>query len=189
MKFYTNVAVQYNNVLVRGVHNGQRFLRKDTLSPKLFEPTNDKNATFHNLFGTPLQMVEFEDIAAARKYIASRKDVTGSDIHGNVNWQYQYITENYSGSIAFDPSLITVFAIDIETTTEHGFPNIDSPTEQVSLITICDINQKKTTTYGLFGDYSSDRENFTYKSFKTEAELFQAFLDDWNKNPPDVITG
>ena len=190
MKFYTNVAVQYNNVLVRGVQNGQRFQRKETFKPKLFVPKKKAGQDiYHNLFGLPLDVVEFKDIADARNFIKQYSGVSNMKIHGNTNWQYQYITENYSGEIQFDMNLIKVLAIDIETTTEYGFPNSENPLEQVIVITVKDIVSNKTISYGMLGDYTSDRPNFEYKFCNTEAELYTTFLRDWAKDPPDIITG
>ena len=51
MKFYTNVAVQYNNVLVRGVQNGQRFQRKETFKPKLFVPKKKAGQDIYHKIG------------------------------------------------------------------------------------------------------------------------------------------
>lgn len=103
MKFYTSVVQLGNQICVRGVENGRRFQSKPQFKPRLFIPqTKLAKNTYHNIFGEGLEMIEFGDVADAREFVKTYEDVGNMKIHGNTNWQYQYITENYAGHIDFD---------------------------------------------------------------------------------------
>lgn len=177
MKFYTNVAQIGNSICVRGVHNGRRFEKKAQFQPRLFLPKNRPGeAVYHNLFGEALESMEFADVAEAREFIKNYDGVSNMRIHGNTNWQYQYITENYAGQIDFAMSEIYIASIDIETETESGFPNIDTANERILLISSQDYATKNITTYSI-------------RDFVSESDMLKRFIADWVHRCPDVITG
>ena len=100
MNFYTNVTQLGNAICVRGVKDGKRYHERTDFKPKLFIPkTTPGDAMYRNLFDEPLEMIEFGDLADARDFIKNYDSVSNMKIHGNTNWQYQYITENYKGEI------------------------------------------------------------------------------------------
>lgn len=189
MKFYTNITIYGNNALIRGVHNGQRFQTKENFKPKLFVPKKTPGtATYHNLFGEPLEMIELGDLNDAREFLKSYDGVSNMKIHGNTNWTYQYITENYGGEIEFDINQITIWGIDIETTSEQGFPNVDDPREEILLITIQDLATRRIHTWGR-RPYEAAADNVVYHHCASEATLLKEFMTYWSQNCPDVVTG
>jgi DNA polymerase elongation subunit (family B) len=189
MKFYTSVVQLGNQICVRGVENSRRFQQKAQFKPKLFVPqTKLAKNTYHNIFGEGLEMIEFGDLADAREFIKTYEDVGNMKIHGNTNWQYQYITENYAGHIDFDMRLVDIRSIDIETETESGFPNIETANEAILLISMQDYATKDIITYGT-RDYNNYAEHVDYRQSKTEEQMLRRFLDDWVHRCPDVITG
>ena len=191
MHFYTNVDQIGNAICVRGMRNGRRFQDRltDSFHPKLFVPHTKKGqATYHNLFGEPLDVIEFADVADAREFMKNYDNVSGMKIHGNTNWQYQYITENYPGEIEFDMSQIDIRSIDIETTTEDGFPDIETANEAILLITLENYVTKELVTYGT-KKYTGTDAKTDYKYFSDELSMLKTFLDDWWHNCPDIITG
>ena len=189
MKFYTSVVQLGNQICVRGVENGRRFQQKAQFKPKLFVPqTKLAKNTYHNIFGEGLEMIEFGDLADAREFIKTYEDVGNMKIHGNTNWQYQYITENYTGHIDFDMRQVDIRSIDIETETESGFPNIETANERILLISVQDYATKNIITYGT-RDYNNYAEHVDYRQSKTEEQMLRHFLDDWVHRCPDVITG
>lgn len=187
MKFYTNVMSQGNNILVRGYENGMRIQERIPFKPSLFVNSQAGQGTYRNLFGEPLDHIVFDDIDGAREFMKNYSEVSNMKIHGMTNWQYQYITETYPGQIDFDMSKMEIWAIDIETTSEHGFPNVDNPIEEVLLITMQNVVTKKTITWGTRGNYVVDGGN--YVNCSNEYELLRAFLAEWRSIAPDVITG
>lgn len=177
MKFYTNVAVVGNSICVRGVDRGRRFQERVGFKPRLFLPkAKPGQVVYRNMFGEPLDSMEFGDINDAREFIKSYKDVGNMKIHGNTNWQYQYITDEYPGVIEFDMSQIDIRSIDIETSSEAGFPDIETANEQILLISIQNYATKDITTYSI-RDYAS------------EQDMLRQFVTDWVHHCPDVITG
>lgn len=177
MKFYTSVVQLGNQICVRGVENGRRFQSKPQFKPKLFIPqTKLAKNTYHNIFGEGLEMIEFGDVADAREFVKTYEDVGNMKIHGNTNWQYQYITENYAGHIDFDMRQVDIRSIDIETETESGFPNIETANERILLISVQDYATKDIITYSV-------------RDHASEDDMLRKFMADWVHNCPDVITG
>lgn len=188
MRLYTNLTIYGNQALVRGIENGKRFQFKDTFNPKLFVPKKNAGAAeYHNLFGEPLDMIEFGDINDAREFIKNYDGVSNMKIHGQTNWQYQYITEKYPGQIDFDINDVDIWAMDIETTSEAGFPNVDNAIEEILLITLENLSTREIHTWGTRGNYI--REGMAYHNCQSEAELIREFMAFWARRTPDVVTG
>tara|TARA_B100000085_G_scaffold284749_1_gene318660 strand:- start:53 stop:2278 length:2226 start_codon:yes stop_codon:yes gene_type:complete len=99
----------------------------------------------------------------------------------------------YPNEISFDMSQMKILSIDIETTAQHGFPDVENPIEEVLLISVIDNATKEIHTWGS-GEWKcvSDEVrdlpvNYTYCS--DEYDLLQNFMEWWANNYPDVITG
>ena len=189
MDFYTNVTQIGNSICVRGIRNGKRYEHKPDFKPKLFVPQRKKASTvYHNLFGEPLEVIEFADVADAREFVKNYDSVSNMKIHGNTNWQYQYITENYPGQIEFDMSQMHISSLDIETTTEHGFPDIETANEEITLITVENYHTKQLTTFAS-REYTGKGSDTDYRRSSDEYSMLKNFLDYWHHNCPDVVTG
>ena len=189
MHFYTNVSQLGNSICVRGIRNGRRYQDKPNFKPRLFvEKKTAGEGTYKNLFGQALESIEFADVADARDFIKNYEGVSNMKIHGNTNWQYQYITENFAGQIEFDMTQIDIRSIDIETTTENGFPDIETANEAILLITLENYATKELVTYGT-RKYSGDKASTDYRYFSDEQSMLRSFVDDWWHNCPDIITG
>ena len=80
--------------------------------------------------------------------------------------------------------------IDIEVKSENGFPDVESAAEEILLISIQDYTTKQIRTWGL-GEFNNKQKNVIYKSFNTEYELLNSFINWWmiEGNTPEVITG
>jgi DNA polymerase elongation subunit (family B) len=114
--------------------------------------------------------------------------VENMKIHGNTNWQYQYITETYPGQIEFDMTQMAICSLDIETGAENGFPDIDTADQEMLLITMEDYNTKKLTTFAS-REYNGKGSATDYRRFPDEHSMLKNFLDYWHHNCPDVVTG
>jgi len=191
MNFYTFAKHYGNKILVRGVRDGKRFTSRHDFKPTLYVKT-DKHSKYKSMFGETLAPVKFETNKEASEFVDRYKEVSNFPIFGQTQWGYQYITEKYPGEIAWDPKHIDIYSIDIETTAENGFPDVNNPIEKVLLITLQNNNTKKITTFGLGnftpGEATKDY-NIDYRPCSDERILLQNFLDWWNANTPDVITG
>ena len=67
---------------------------------------------------------------------------------------------------------------------------MESAAEEILLITLQDYNTKQIRTWGL-GPFNNKQDNVVYKSFRTEYELLNDFINWWmvEQNTPEVITG
>ena len=181
-EYYTNVAIRGDNILLRGLKNGTPFNKRVPYSPTLYLPANKETKHF-TLEGQYVEPINPGSISDCREFIKKYKDIRGFDIYGNTEYVYQFIGEMCSEDIDYNMSDIKIATVDIETTCEKGFPDIQSVDEKIIAITI-DINGK-TIVYGL-GEFEVDVEHY---SFDTEEELLLSFLDMWSTEHPDIVTG
>ena len=123
MNFYTCAHQYGSKVLTRGIVNGKRVTRRADFKPVLFvrSPTSSE---YKSLYGESLQPMQFEDCKEAKNMVETYKDVENFPIYGQTNFGYQYITTQYPGEIQWDMSKIKIWTIDIETSSEFGFPNV-----------------------------------------------------------------
>ena len=191
MNFYTYARHYGNDILFRGVKDGKRIAERRDFQPTLFHKTQ-KPSKYKSIFGEPVAPIQFENNKAATEHFNTYKDVENYPIFGQNYYAYQYITENYPGEVKWDAKEMAIYSIDIETTSEGGFPNVDSPSEKVLVITLQNNNTKKITTFGL-GEFTPTKEtshlDIDYSGFDTEEQLLDTFLTWWQENCPDIITG
>ena len=186
MNFYKNVIEHRGKLLVRGIHEGKEYKEKLDFGPTLYALTQE-HSQYKTLQGQYLKPIEFTSIDAARKF---RKEVAtaNSPIYGLERYHYQYIGQEHPEEIKWDKDLIKIFTLDIETTCENGFPDVENPIEEIICLTVKNQSNKQILTWGV-GDYHTDRTDVTYVKCKHEKELMFEFMKFWIKNHPDVITG
>jgi DNA polymerase elongation subunit (family B) len=189
--YYTNIAIQGNNILFRGVKEGRRIKVKVHYEPTLFLPAK-KNTEWKTLFDEPLEPFKFESIREAKDFVKKYAEVQNFKIYGNDRFEYAYIADEYKGQIEWDISHINVSFIDIEVGSENGFPDPYRATEPITAIAIREL-KGNMKVYGC-GEYDrekdvSNTEPVEYIRCRDEYDLCKKFLDDWYHNCPDVITG
>ena len=184
-KYYTNVVVQGNNILYRGIQNGRRVRMKVQYSPTLFLPTK-KPTEFKTLFGESLEAMRFESIREARDFVKRYDGVENFKIFGNDRYEYAFIADEFKAQIEWDQNHLSVAIIDIEVGSENGFPDPYRASEPITAIAIRQLNGG-ITVYGC-GDYEVQGEE-TYIKCEDEIALCKRFLKDWQDNYPDIITG
>src|SRR5210317_1640053 len=186
MNFYKNVIEHRGKLLIRGVLNGKEYKEKIDFGPTLYSLTQE-DSVYKTLQGQSLKPIEFTNIFAARKF---RKDIAtqNSPIYGLERYHYQYIGQEYPTDIDWDKEHIKIFTLDIETTCEGGFPDVQDPQEQLLCITVKNQSNKQIITWGV-GKFVTDRPDVTYVECKDEKQLMFEFMKFWIKNYPDVITG
>ena len=188
MKFYTNVQVIGNQILVREVDNGVRREYRDEFFPTLFVKSK-KDTKYRTLSGETVEEVHPGQVRDCREFYKKYEGVDGFEIYGNDRYVYQYISEKYpQDEIKFDISQIKLITIDIEVSSEQGFPDVESASEEMLAITIQDYNTKKITTWGV-KPFVNKQENVTYYHCPSEQELLSHFINYWMQDVPDVITG
>ena len=188
LRFYTNVQLIGNQVLVRGYENGKRFENRDEFYPTLFVKTK-KESKYKTLEGTPVEPVKPGTIRDCREFYNKYENVDGFEIYGNDRYIYQYISEKYpEDEIKFDISKIKLVTLDIEVASEEGFPDVESCSEEILAITIQDYTTKEIITWGV-KPFTNKQNNVTYHCCPSEYELLNHFINYWMVNVPDVVTG
>ncbi len=187
MKFYTSVEQAGNRLLVRGYENGNRYNVRVPFNPTMYLPTKNYSE-WRTLEGNCVEPHKFGSITEAREFIKQYKEVPDFDIYGNSRFLYQYIAEQHPEFVKFDSSKIRVFTIDIETAAENGFPDIESADQEILAISIKDSFTGRITVWGARPFDNKDPE-VDYMHFRSEESMLGAFLEYWQENYPDVITG
>jgi DNA polymerase elongation subunit (family B) len=184
--FYTSVLAVGNNILYRGVKNGRSVCLKVAYTPTLYLQSN-KQTKFKSLNGETLEPLKFETMKDARDFIKNYEQVENFKIYGNSRFEYAFIAENFKGDIEWDQDKVKVAIIDIEVGSENGFPDPYIASEPITAICIKYIGGE-SKVYGC-GDYINNDENVKYIKCRDEYTLCKTFLDDWQSNYPDVVTG
>ena len=190
MRFYTNVQMVGDNFLVRGYENGKHFMTREKFYPTLFVPSKRKTK-YKTLEGDYVEAIDPGTVRECREFYKKYDEIENFKIYGNDRYIYQYISENYpEEEIQFDVSKIKITTLDIEVKSENGFPDVESASQEILLISIQDYNTKQIRTWGQ-GSFNNKQDNVIYKGFNSEYELLCDFINWWmvEENTPDVITG
>ena len=187
MDFYTNVAIINDTVLYRGFSGGERVESRENFSPTLY--VTSKNQTkYKTLEGNCVEPVHFGGIKDAKEFVNTYEAVDNFTIYGNTKYLYQYILSKYPKEVDYDFSQLNIMSLDIETTSENGFPSVEEAREEILCITVKDFTSKKIITWGC-GEFTNSRDDVHYVYCQNERELLLKFLEYWVQKTPDVITG
>ena len=186
--FYSNVFLSGDKIFYIGYENGERVQYQEVFSPVLFAPTNTKTE-YKTLDGSYAQEIKFSSVKDAREFIDKYKEIENFKIYGNDKFLYQYISTKFpEEEIKYDTSQLKIYTLDIETSSENGFPNIADTSEEILCLTIKDFTTKKLIVWGT-REYTNTRNDVEYRVFWKEDDMFKDFLAWWAKNTPDVLTG
>lgn len=187
MIFYTNVHCRGNYIYLRGFKDNKRISQKIPFEPSFYTRTN-KSSQYKTIKGENLERIKFKSILEARDFVTKYKQAENFQIYGNMNYVYQFISKLFPNPIDFDMSLMKIVTIDIETSTEYGFPDPRTAQEEILLISVQDFNTKKILSFGC-KPYLAENPNVTYIQCADEFELLRKFIDALKKDYPDIITG
>lgn len=186
MLFYTHVYVRGNYIYFRGFNDGKRVNQKIPFKPSLFVRTG-KESKYKSLWGDRLERIQFDTIKDAREFLDKYNQVSNFPIYGNKNFAYQFISKVFPNQIEFDLSLMRILTVDIETSTEYGFPDVRNAQEEILLITLRDFNTRETISLGC-KPYVA-KSNNVYIQCEDEFDLLRKFINILKENYPDIITG
>ena len=188
MRFYTNIQMVGDNFLVRGYENGRHVSFREKFQPTLFVKSN-KDSEWKTLEGECVEPIQPGTVRECRDFIRKYEGVDGFKIFGNERFIYQYISDKYSeNEIKWDIKNINLVTMDIEVKSEEGFPDPEHCSEEMLTISIQDYNTKEIITWGR-KPYVPSQTNVTYHHYSDEVEMLNAFLNWWQTNTPDVVTG
>jgi len=185
-EFYTNIAMRGNSILYRGIdENGNPTKNRVDFRPTMYVTAKKKtdHRTLDGIFVEPIQPGSISD---TRGFIKEYDNIQGFDVYGNTDFVYQFIGDNYNGEIDYDFANIKVATIDIECESEHGFPRPEDALERINAITV-DFNGK-VYCLGL-GEFTLPIDVHHQEQFNKEADLLEAFLNIWEYESPDILTG
>ena len=197
MDWYLNVSRNRDQLFIRGIKNGKEIMRKLRYEPTLYvKHHKDIDYGFENVYGEKLKPIHFPTMADATGFATEHKD-SNLTVYGFPGYQSQYVLENYSDTVdKFDRDQIRVFNIDIEVTSDQGFPNATDAEFPVTAICIHDSITDKFVTFGLgkWAKQESILENeliskVIYIECENEHQLLSKFLRFWTDSFPNVITG
>jgi DNA polymerase elongation subunit (family B) len=187
MNFYTNVAIINDTVLYRGFSGGERVEHREGFSPTLFVPSK-KKTKYKTLEDAYVEPVKFGSIKEAKEFVQTYETVDNFTIYGNTKYLYQYILDKYPGDVDYDFTQLNIMSLDIETTSENGFPSVEEASEEILCITVKDFGSKQIITWGC-GEFNNTRSDVHYVYCKNERELLSKFLEYWVQKTPDIVTG
>ena len=145
-KFYTNAMQFGNNILVRGYDRGFPFNEKIPYKPTMFVQSKHENASWSDIRGLSLEPIQFESINEAKDFLKQYEDVTNFNIFGLQRFVYTYLNEEYPTDVPYDREQIKVAYLDIEVSSENGFPAVERASDIVTAITL-----KKGPIFHVFG--------------------------------------
>ena len=179
--FYTNVQSLGNYIALRGIdERGESIRRKIHYEPTLYV-TAQKQSQWKTLDGKMVSPVKWGPMKDTRQ---AMREYPG-DVFGIEGFQYSFISDNYPGLVDYELSKIRVAFIDIECSSEYGFPDIRRANEEVLAISIKIGDDFKV--YGC-GEYNPS-PGVKYINCPNEEQLLKSFIDDWASNYPDIVTG
>jgi DNA polymerase elongation subunit (family B) len=184
-KFYTNVQTYGNNILYRGVSDGQKVKIKIPYQPTFFEKSN-KVTGYTSLEGVNLQPHKFDSMREAREYLRQFEGVSGKTIYGQNRFEYAFIGEQHRNMVDWDMDKISIAVLDIEVGSENGFPDPYEANEPVTAIALKFYNEHMFV-WGC-GDYEVQGQE-RYTKCKDEYHLLKFFLKFWQEKAPDVLSG
>jgi DNA polymerase elongation subunit (family B) len=189
LKFYTHVARVWDKIFIRGYEDGRRFQDQIEYQPHIFITSNTQSE-YKTLDGTPVSKIHPGSMRETVSYVEKYKNVAGHDVYGygQESFHYQYINEEFPGEVNYDPTLISVVTLDIETDSSGGFPNIKTADKALTAITIR--KNDRAITFGM-QPYTPELDYVTYIECVSERAMIERFLEVWNSPEwlPDVLTG
>ena len=187
MDFYTNVAIINDRVLYRGFSGGDRVECREEFSPTLYVPSK-KKTKYKTLEGNYVEPVKLGSIKEAKEFVNTYDSVDNFTIYGNTKYLYQYILSKYPKEVDYDFGQLNIISLDIETTSENGFPSVEEAREEILCITVKDFTTKRIITWGC-GEFDNSRDDVHYVYCQNERELLGKFVEYWVQKTPDIITG
>lgn len=188
MRFYTNVKTIGNFIYYRGYEDSLEVKERVEYKPTLYVPSKNKTK-YKTLDGRYVSEIHPGTIRDTRNFIEKYENVDGFEIFGHTNSTYQFISDNFpEESIEFNINQTRLYILDIETTAELGYIDAKTAEEEILLITIQDYKTKTFFTWGS-RPFTQKLENHLYFECENESVLLQRFLEFWENNYPDIISG
>lgn len=185
-KFYTNVYMRGDRIYLRGYNMGGQVKEVVQYAPYLF--ISSPNGEYRTLDGGKVGKLKFNSMSEAREFIKEHEGIHNLPIYGTTAFPYLFIYDNYPGHIDYDPSMVKIASLDIETDSSSGFPNIAEADKEI--IAIAMSTRDKVAVFGC-GHFESTDPRVIYVKCDNELDLLDKFVQVWHSDAwcPDIITG
>jgi len=196
-EFYTSVLTRGDNIYYRGYKDGKRYSLKIPYRPKIYLLSQNRDSIWKTLDNRSVEEFYPGTIRDTKEFIETHSDISNFEVFGNTDFQYQYISEHFSGEIHYSNSMLNICYLDIETECENGFPSIEQADQRINLITFRVPSKKETNKFVTYS-FCLHNKNDMLKSvssehvvfqFNHEFEMLEQFIVAWQHIMPDIITG
>lgn len=169
--------------------NGKPHMFVEHFTPYIFiESQHHNDAT--SIFGTSLKRIDFKTLFDLRRYV--NIECKTPRIFFNLRPEQQFLLEKFQG-VNTERSILEhslrIFFLDIEVYSPDKFPIPERASEPINLITIYDSQEDELITFGLDNDYTPSNPNHRYYKCNTESQLLKNYLQYWEDNFPDIVSG
>jgi len=188
---YTNALCVGNNILFTAVDKktGVKSHQKIKYQPTIYSLQDkhlSKSHGYKTLNNEQLVPHDFDSISTLRYYIDGFDGQT-EHLYGMLSHNYSYLNEIFpEQEIEYDKNLLKIANIDIEVSSDEGFPKPEDANGEVTAITV-----EIENLYYVWGcgDYEAKATNERYTKCDNEMDLLELFLIFWQKLNPDIVTG
>jgi DNA polymerase elongation subunit (family B) len=190
MNFYTYIGLLRNKIYIRDFSGNEEHSYSESFQPTMYIPAPPTKCRYKTLTGQHVADMKFDDIASCKDYIKQYKGVDDFPVYGNTNYAVQYISEKYPNKFQWDIKKIRIYTIDIEVSSEDGFPHPETAASDVTAITVHDSTANVYHVWGTGGYVPHDEtKTILYYECDDEDDLLERFLQWWEQNYPHIITG
>lgn len=192
-EFYSHISVRGEKVLYRGYSfqngNWKRIKKEIRFRPTFYVPAQEKT-DYVTLDGKYVEPFQPGSINECRDFIEQYSKVDNFHIFGNDNYSAQFAAETFPTEIEYDPTVLKIAYLDIETKCEEGFPSVADADQEINVITVRTItdNQEHFYTFGL-GSFSPLHKNHTCFDYDDENAMLADFIAFWKQQDFDIVTG
>jgi DNA polymerase elongation subunit (family B) len=195
--FYTSVERHMNNLLYRGYdENGNQVSEKVRYKPTVYLPSKKTNTPWKGLHGECVEPMTFDSMSELRQFQREHEGIEQFKVHGNLRHPTSLIQNIWPSRIQYNRNLINIANLDIETESDKGFPDPENP---INAILSLQYKSSKSDTFHIFGLKPFDPSEsqlikdrgykVDYHQYVDEKSMCLAFLDFWEDEAPDVLTG
>jgi len=186
MKFYTNIYYDFSEMLCAEIQSdGTRKYLSKPFTPSVFLSSKKKTDNV-SIAGEYLTEMKFDSYDSYKEFVKSYSEVKNFDIHGDIQPEYHFIQDEYGSNMSYDFSKIDIMYIDIETTSEKGWPSIENPEESINVISVSSTRTGKATF--CLGKFKTSQDIRVFE-FEDESDMLQTFIDYFAANYPDIVSG
>jgi DNA polymerase elongation subunit (family B) len=168
--------------------NGRRVTQKWDYKPYLM--LEDKNGEHKSIYGTSLRKKDFNSSYDRNKFV---EECGLKRIFENLPPYQQFLIDNFWHSCEdedFSKHPLKVCFLDIECPGDanSGFPEPETASEVINLLTCYDSLSKKYVSFGLKST-NLKRDDLIYYHCKSEHDLLKKFINYFADDYPDVLVG